>query len=135
LGHLTLQKALFMGRFPSRFTNSYYGTPAPSTVESWYRKTTADFVFAAKVPHTNMLLNRKYRREWVHPWATPDGIRALSNLIHKLSLGLFRLALSQFFFIFGVLLIYRVLPRGELILPALTRSGALRTVIRFILDP
>jgi uncharacterized protein YecE (DUF72 family) len=41
--------------------STYYGTPAASTVESWYRKTPADFIFAAKVPqvvtHTNMLLN------------------------------------------------------------------------------
>ena len=41
--------------------STYYGTPAASTVESWYRKTPSDFIFAAKVPpvvtHTNMLLN------------------------------------------------------------------------------
>jgi uncharacterized protein YecE (DUF72 family) len=41
--------------------STYYGTPAASTVESWYRKTPADFIFAAKVPqivtHTNLLLN------------------------------------------------------------------------------
>jgi uncharacterized protein YecE (DUF72 family) len=30
--------------------STYYGTPAPSTVESWYRKTPPDFIFAAKVP-------------------------------------------------------------------------------------
>jgi uncharacterized protein YecE (DUF72 family) len=39
--------------------STYYGTPVPSTVESWYRKTPADFIFAAKVPqvvtHEKML--------------------------------------------------------------------------------
>jgi len=30
--------------------STYYGPPAASTVESWYRKTPADFIFAAKVP-------------------------------------------------------------------------------------
>lgn len=47
--------------------STYYGTPAASTVESWYRKTPADFIFAAKVPqivtHTTMPLNC----EAVHP--------------------------------------------------------------------
>ena len=41
--------------------STYYGTPAASTVENWYRNTPTDFIFAAKVPqvvtHTNMLLN------------------------------------------------------------------------------
>lgn len=41
--------------------STYYGTPAASTVQSWYRKTPADFIFAAKVPqvvtHTNVLAN------------------------------------------------------------------------------
>jgi len=41
--------------------STYYGTPAAATVESWYRKTPADFIFAAKIPqvitHTNMLVN------------------------------------------------------------------------------
>lgn len=39
--------------------STYYGTPAVSTVESWYRKTPPDFIFAAKVPqiitHEKML--------------------------------------------------------------------------------
>jgi uncharacterized protein YecE (DUF72 family) len=39
--------------------STYYGTPAASTVESWYRKTPSDFIFAAKVPqivtHEKML--------------------------------------------------------------------------------
>ena len=30
--------------------SSFYGTPAPATVLSWYQKTPADFIFAAKVP-------------------------------------------------------------------------------------
>ena len=30
--------------------STYYGTPAASTVENWYRKTPADFIFAAKIP-------------------------------------------------------------------------------------
>ncbi len=30
--------------------STYYGTPAESTVRSWYRKTPPDFIFAAKVP-------------------------------------------------------------------------------------
>ena len=41
--------------------STYYGTPSASTVESWYRKTPSDFIFAAKIPqvvtHTNMLVN------------------------------------------------------------------------------
>jgi uncharacterized protein YecE (DUF72 family) len=56
----------YLGFYASKFKtveidSTYYGTPAASTVESWHRKTPADFVFAAKVPqivtHTNMLLN------------------------------------------------------------------------------
>ena len=39
--------------------STYYGTPAASTVESWYRKTPPDFIFAVKVPqvvtHEKML--------------------------------------------------------------------------------
>jgi len=30
--------------------STYYGTPSAATVEGWYRRTPADFVFAAKVP-------------------------------------------------------------------------------------
>ena len=30
--------------------STFYGTPSAKTVESWYEKTPADFVFAAKVP-------------------------------------------------------------------------------------
>jgi uncharacterized protein YecE (DUF72 family) len=30
--------------------STFYGTPIASTVESWYRKTPPDFVFASKVP-------------------------------------------------------------------------------------
>jgi uncharacterized protein YecE (DUF72 family) len=30
--------------------STYYGAPARSTVENWYRKTPPDFIFAAKVP-------------------------------------------------------------------------------------
>jgi len=41
--------------------STYYGTPAESTVISWYRKTPADFVFTAKVPqvvtHTKVLVD------------------------------------------------------------------------------
>jgi uncharacterized protein YecE (DUF72 family) len=41
--------------------STYYGTPTESTVISWYRKTPADFVFAAKVPqvvtHTKVLVD------------------------------------------------------------------------------
>lgn len=56
----------YLGYYASKFRtveidSTYYGTPAASTVESWYRKTPGDFIFAAKVPqiitHTNMLLN------------------------------------------------------------------------------
>jgi uncharacterized protein YecE (DUF72 family) len=40
--------------------STYYGPPAASTVENWYRKTPPDFIFAAKVPqsitHHKMLL-------------------------------------------------------------------------------
>jgi uncharacterized protein YecE (DUF72 family) len=32
--------------------STYYGPPVVSTVESWYRKTPPDFMFAAKVPQT-----------------------------------------------------------------------------------
>ena len=41
--------------------STYYGTPSESTVANWYRKTPADFIFAAKIPqivtHTKVLLN------------------------------------------------------------------------------
>jgi len=41
--------------------STYYGTPAPSTVENWYRRTPPDFLFAAKIPqivtHEKALLN------------------------------------------------------------------------------
>ena len=30
--------------------STYYGTPSVATVDGWYRKTPADFIFAAKVP-------------------------------------------------------------------------------------
>jgi uncharacterized protein YecE (DUF72 family) len=44
--------------------STYYGTPAAATVESWYRKTPADFIFAAKIPqvitHTNMLVTNNH---------------------------------------------------------------------------
>jgi uncharacterized protein YecE (DUF72 family) len=30
--------------------SSFYGTPSPATVKSWYRNTPADFIFGAKVP-------------------------------------------------------------------------------------
>jgi len=32
--------------------SSFYGTPAVGTVDAWYRKTPADFLFALKVPKT-----------------------------------------------------------------------------------
>jgi uncharacterized protein YecE (DUF72 family) len=39
--------------------STFYGTPMASTVESWYRKTPPDFLFAPKVPqvvtHEKML--------------------------------------------------------------------------------
>ena len=56
----------YLTHYASRFRtveidSTYYGTPVASTVESWYRKTPPDFIFAAKVPqivtHTNMLVN------------------------------------------------------------------------------
>ena len=41
--------------------SSFYGTPSPATVNSWYQKTPADFIFAAKVPkivtHDKVLKN------------------------------------------------------------------------------
>jgi len=41
--------------------STYYGTPAEATVTNWYRRTPADFIFAAKIPqivtHTNLLVN------------------------------------------------------------------------------
>ena len=41
--------------------STYYGTPSESTVANWYRKTPADFIFAAKIPqivtHTKVLVN------------------------------------------------------------------------------
>jgi uncharacterized protein YecE (DUF72 family) len=45
----------YLTYYASRFRtveidSTYYGTPAPSTVESWYRKTPPDFIFAVKVP-------------------------------------------------------------------------------------
>lgn len=39
--------------FPTvEIDSTFYATPAPTTVESWYRKTPADFLFAVKVPKT-----------------------------------------------------------------------------------
>jgi uncharacterized protein YecE (DUF72 family) len=45
----------YLSYYASRFKtveidSTYYGTPAESTVRSWYRKTPPDFIFAAKVP-------------------------------------------------------------------------------------
>ena len=41
--------------------STFYGTPILSTVENWYRRTPADFIFSAKVPqeitHKKLLLN------------------------------------------------------------------------------
>ncbi len=41
--------------------STYYGTPSESAVANWYRKTPADFIFAAKIPqivtHTKVLVN------------------------------------------------------------------------------
>ncbi len=50
-----MKSSNYLTHYASRFRtveidSTYYGTPAASTVESWYRKTPADFVFAAKVP-------------------------------------------------------------------------------------
>jgi uncharacterized protein YecE (DUF72 family) len=54
----------YLGHYAKTFRtveidSTYYGTPVPSTIESWYRKTPADFLFAAKVPqvvtHEKML--------------------------------------------------------------------------------
>lgn len=54
----------YLGHYAKTFRtveidSTYYGTPARSTVESWYRKTPPDFLFAAKVPqvvsHEKML--------------------------------------------------------------------------------
>ncbi|MGB7729475.1 MAG: DUF72 domain-containing protein [Candidatus Acidiferrum sp.] len=56
----------YLGYYASKFRtveidSTYYGTPAASTVENWYRKTPPDFIFAAKVPqavtHTKMLVD------------------------------------------------------------------------------
>jgi uncharacterized protein YecE (DUF72 family) len=56
----------YLGYYASKFRtveidSTYYGTPAASTVENWYRKTPRDFIFAAKVPqvvtHTKMLID------------------------------------------------------------------------------
>ena len=30
--------------------STYYGTPSAATVDGWYRRTSPDFIFAAKVP-------------------------------------------------------------------------------------
>jgi uncharacterized protein YecE (DUF72 family) len=47
----------YLSHYASRFRtveidSTYYGPPAASTVENWYRKTPADFIFAAKIPQT-----------------------------------------------------------------------------------
>jgi uncharacterized protein YecE (DUF72 family) len=59
-----MKSADYLQYYASKFKaveidSTYYGTPAASTVENWYRKTPPGFVFAAKVPqivtHTKML--------------------------------------------------------------------------------
>lgn len=56
----------YLGYYASKFRtveidSTYYGTPAASTVENWYRRTPSDFIFAAKIPqvvsHTKMLVD------------------------------------------------------------------------------
>ena len=46
--------------------STYYGTPSESTVTSWYWKTPADFIFAAKIPqvvtHANMLVSGTFKQ-------------------------------------------------------------------------
>ncbi len=61
-----MKSSEYLGYYASKFRtveidSTYYGTPAPSTVESWYRKTPQDFIFAAKIPqvvtHEKALVN------------------------------------------------------------------------------
>jgi uncharacterized protein YecE (DUF72 family) len=56
----------YLGHYAKRFRtveidSTYYGTPAEATVSNWYKRTPADFVFAAKVPqmitHEKVLVN------------------------------------------------------------------------------
>src|SRR5580693_2705185 len=56
----------FLSYYATQFStvevdSTFYGTPVPSTVTSWYEKTPPDFLFAAKVPqiitHEKVLLD------------------------------------------------------------------------------
>jgi uncharacterized protein YecE (DUF72 family) len=61
-----LRPSEYLSFYASKFRtveidSTYYGTPSEATVDGWYRKTPADFVFAAKVPqvvtHEKVLAN------------------------------------------------------------------------------
>jgi uncharacterized protein YecE (DUF72 family) len=61
-----MQARNFLSYYAAQFKtveidSTYYGTPSASTVMSWYERTPADFIFAAKVPqvvtHEKVLVN------------------------------------------------------------------------------
>jgi uncharacterized protein YecE (DUF72 family) len=61
-----MKSSEYLSYYASKFKtveidSTYYGTPLPSTVETWYRKTPSDFIFSAKIPqmvtHEKALLN------------------------------------------------------------------------------
>jgi uncharacterized protein YecE (DUF72 family) len=66
--------------------STFYGPPAASTVESWYRKTPPSFIFAAKVPqvvtHEKMLANCN--------WEFSEFVERMSLLKEKLGPLLFQ---------------------------------------------
>jgi uncharacterized protein YecE (DUF72 family) len=57
--------------------SSYYGPPAAATVDGWYRKTPAGFLFTVKVPqvvtHEKVLVNCE--AEFMHFLKTMEGLR------------------------------------------------------------
>jgi uncharacterized protein YecE (DUF72 family) len=60
--------------------STYYRTPTPATVKSWYDKTPSDFIFAAKVPQT--VTHQKILVD-CHP-EIDEFLQAMSQLREKL---------------------------------------------------
>ena len=61
-----MKPAEYLGQYAKTFRtveidSTFYGTPSLSTVNNWYRRTPADFIFSAKVPqeitHKKLLMN------------------------------------------------------------------------------
>jgi len=90
----------FLGHYAKTFRtveidSTYYGTPAPSTVESWYRKTPPDFLFAAKIPQ--VITHEKMLKDCEAEWE--EFLKTISLLKEKLGPLLLQLPrFSQFEF-------------------------------------